>query len=256
MKYGLTIGVDRYNRPGNDLAGCVNDARDWATALRERGFEVGELHDAEATGANIRIAIAGALARGRRGDTVVVVNSSHGSRVRDVSGDEPDRFDEVICPHDVFTAGPIVDDEIGVMLRARRYGVHVLFVPDSCFSGTVQRAVGDDRVTRGGTARFLPPAEFAQALANNPRPVVSARGKALAVPVLLAACREDQVAYEAQIGGRRNGAFTRAALDTLRSQPRNYRTWLQQIRRRLTAGGFDQEPQLMGAAWQQWRRVL
>ena len=36
----------------------------------------------------------------------------HGSQVRDLDGDEEDGYDEVICPLDFKTAGPIVDDEM------------------------------------------------------------------------------------------------------------------------------------------------
>lgn len=255
MKYALTIGVDRYDEPGNDLAGCVNDALDWAAALRARGFSVVELHNADATGQNVRAAIGSMVATAKTGDTVVLVNSSHGSRVRDVGGDEPDRFDEVLCPHDVFSRGPILDDEIDALLRVRRFGVHVVFLPDSCYSGTLQRAVGHPMRARDAAARFLPPELFADAMPRR-QLVTDVPARRRPAAVLLAACREDQVAWEAEIGGRRNGAFTRAALDALALRPRSYRAWLAAIRRRLAAGRFDQEPQLQAAPWQRWRRVL
>lgn len=55
-KYALTVGINKYGS-GSDLAGCVNDAHDWATALKTRGFEVAELIDKQATGANMVAAI-------------------------------------------------------------------------------------------------------------------------------------------------------------------------------------------------------
>ena len=39
-KRALCIGINDYPGTGSDLAGCVNDANDWAEALAGRGFEV------------------------------------------------------------------------------------------------------------------------------------------------------------------------------------------------------------------------
>ena len=41
----LTVGCNTYDVPGNDLAGCVNDALDWRAELGRRGFEVEALHE-------------------------------------------------------------------------------------------------------------------------------------------------------------------------------------------------------------------
>ncbi len=62
------------------------------------------------------------------GDRVVFHFAGHGSRVPDLSGDEPDGLDEVLLPADVRTfepdgkrvPGAILDDEVGVRLRAIR----------------------------------------------------------------------------------------------------------------------------------------
>ncbi|MGE5839594.1 MAG: caspase family protein, partial [Deltaproteobacteria bacterium] len=37
-KRALCIGINDYPGTGSDLAGCVNDANDWAVLLKKRGF--------------------------------------------------------------------------------------------------------------------------------------------------------------------------------------------------------------------------
>lgn len=68
----LCIGINDYPGTDSDLAGCVNDASDWAAALRKRGFQVAMLRDRQATGAAIRKAIRDLLAHCRPGDLALV----------------------------------------------------------------------------------------------------------------------------------------------------------------------------------------
>jgi hypothetical protein len=79
------------------------------------------------------------IGRARAGDLVVVQYSGHGSFVPDRDGDEPDGLDECLCPWDVATQGPIVDDELAAIYKDRPRGVRLLMVSDSCHSGTVAR---------------------------------------------------------------------------------------------------------------------
>ncbi len=65
--------------------------------------------------------------------------SGHGSQVADVSGDEIDKKDETICPHDFAEAGMIKDDDFRSMLRDLPEGVNLDVFLDSCHSGTGTR---------------------------------------------------------------------------------------------------------------------
>src|SRR5688572_8058072 len=127
----LCIGINDYPGTGSDLAGCVNDARDWTKALRARGFTVATLLDRKATGRGMREAIAATLARARRGDLVVIQFSGHGSFVPDADGDEPDGRDECLCPYDVRARGPITDDELFQLYSDREPGVKLVILSDS-----------------------------------------------------------------------------------------------------------------------------
>ncbi len=46
----LCVGINDYPGTDSDLAGCANDAADWAAALRKRGFELFSARPAGGTG--------------------------------------------------------------------------------------------------------------------------------------------------------------------------------------------------------------
>ncbi len=78
-KQGLCIGINNYPGTENDLAGCVNDANDWAEALSARGFAVEKLLDRKATGEGIRKPIKAMITEAKKGDLLVIQYSGHGS---------------------------------------------------------------------------------------------------------------------------------------------------------------------------------
>ena len=49
----ICVGINDYPGTNMDLAGCVNDAKDWQALLERRGYRVDALHDREATRARI-----------------------------------------------------------------------------------------------------------------------------------------------------------------------------------------------------------
>ena len=138
-KRALCVGINDYPGTGNDLAGCVNDANDWAAVLKKRGFTVEKMFNKKATGDAIRSAIKTLVTQAKRGDLVVVQYSGHGSYVPDEDGDEPDGTDECLCPYDITSKGPITDDEMFDLFSGRQQGVKVFMISDSCHSGTVAR---------------------------------------------------------------------------------------------------------------------
>jgi hypothetical protein len=58
--------------------------------------------------------------------------------VPDTNGDEIDGLDEALCPYDLQTGGgALIDDEINTLFSARKAGVRLVLISDSCHSGTV-----------------------------------------------------------------------------------------------------------------------
>ncbi len=62
----ICVGINDYPGTNMDLAGCVNDAKDWQALLERRGYRVDALHDREATRARIVDALRTAIRSDRR----------------------------------------------------------------------------------------------------------------------------------------------------------------------------------------------
>jgi hypothetical protein len=260
VKRALCIGINDYPGTGSDLAGCVNDAKDWAAALKRRGFTVQALIDKQATGASIRRAIKAILAQTKRGDLVVVQYSGHGSFVPDKDGDEPDGTDECLCPYDVKTKGPITDDELYDLYSPRQQGVKVFMISDSCHSGTVARfaPITTPPTIKGRNApqrkvRFLPPSVFLSgrkaARLGAQRAFRSSSPPGRYAALLMSGCQDTEYSYDAYFQGRPNGAFSFVALRALEAlRPKaTYRQWFDAIRKVLPSQQYPQRPNLYGS---------
>jgi hypothetical protein len=266
-KHALCIGINNYPGTDSDLAGCVNDANDWARELARRRFNVEKLLDGQATGKAMRSAIRGTVARATAGDLVVVQYSGHGSFVPDDDGDEPDGTDECLCPHDVRTKGPITDDELFELYSARPPGVRILMISDSCHSGTVARfaPVTTPPTMKGGHApqrkvRFLPPAVYLPrreaAKLGVRRCLRRSSPPGRYASLLMAGCQDTEYSYDAYFEGRPNGAFSFVALRALANLPAaaTYAQWFALIREALPSQQYPQTPNLYGSkSMKQWQ---
>ncbi len=257
----LCVGINKFkNLPsGNYLQGCVNDANDMASALKSfMGFkapDISMLTDAQATKAkimgNLKEMVKGA--KDGKYDYLIFSMSSHGTQVPDVGGDEPDRYDEAICPYDIAAAGNkwdpkhvIVDDELRDLFLQLPAGVLLEVWLDTCHSGTGLKAV-DLMMDR--KPRYLPPPTMKALIAvEDKRPRGLVRGlleKGIVQHILWAACRADQTSADANIAGDWHGAFTYYFCKELRAS-KNKLTRAQllaKIRAQLE-GGYNQVPQL------------
>lgn len=160
MPNALCIGINDYPGTGSDLAGCVNDAQDWAQMLTDREFSVSLMLDGEATRSEMIRAMTSIVTAAESGDTAVITYSGHGTWQPDDDGDEPDMRDEALCPHDLSTGGPLLDDDLFEIFAQRARGARVVFLSDSCHSGSVARIGPPLAEQERGRVRFLPPATF------------------------------------------------------------------------------------------------
>jgi hypothetical protein len=259
MKRSLHIGINDYPGTGNDLSGCVNDANDWREALEPRGFEATSYLDKEATKSNMFEAISKIVADTGRDDIAVITYSGHGTWVPDEDDDEVDGRDEALCPYDINEGQVLVDDELYDVFGGRKWGARIIFISDSCHSGTVAKvsnftlgAEGDQKMAQ--KIRFLAPEIYIrgnETLLKKALRVEKAkgRGKIRAASVLLSGCKDDEYSYDAWFNGRPNGAFTYVALKTLENLPDNaaYRNWYWKIREILPHVNYPQTPQLSGS---------
>jgi metacaspase-1 len=266
-KYALCIGINDYPGTGSDLAGCVNDARDWGAMLGKKGFSVAKLLDKKATGNGIRAAIKATLAQAVSGDLVVIQYSGHGSFVPDVDGEEPDGTDECICPYDINSKGEITDDELFNLYSAKQAGVKLLVVSDSCHSGSVSKFMaiatppsGKGRSTQRRRVRFLPPQAFLKgrrlARLGIRRASRSSGPPGRHAGLLMAGCQDHEYSYDAYFQGRPNGAFSFVALRALAKlgKTATYQNWFDAIRKVLPSQQYPQSPNLFGAkSMKRWK---
>ena len=287
-KKALLVGINNFVEPTWQLQGCINDTEEMQQLLAQYfGFkqqDIQVLHDAAATAQGIRTGLAWLLDDSRSGDVRVFHFSSHGTQVEDQSGDEWECKDEVIVPHDHDWNNPFRDDDLREIFDRIPAGVNFTFIADCCHSGTIQKALFDNKVEF--TPRYLtPPPEITRAIADKvrrrdeeadawaatqlaemlkaipPQQWAAKMKEYLAllrrrfrenrygvVPsgrhVLLAACEDRQTAADARIEGTFRGAFTWALGKALKAAKGNL-TYGQLITRTgANLANYDQLPQL------------
>ena len=254
MNKALCIGI---NYPGTNmqLSGCVNDAKDWSKALKARGFVVATLLDAKATGNAMRKAFANIVANTEVGDNILIQYSGHGTYVPDTNGDEPDGRDEALVPFDVMDNGPLIDDEIYSIFRKKKTGSKIIFISDSCHSGTVLRAFGGPLPCLG-VRKFLPPAKFLSkaTMKKIPKDFENISEDDFGfrdisgILLLFAGCQDMEYSMDANFNDRPNGAFTYFALKALKDMlpGSTYSDWFKRIKTYLPSSDYQQTPNLYG----------
>lgn len=142
----LIIGINTYEGD-NALEGCRTDAENMERVVEEvwgyKSSQIKTLFDKKATRKAILDAFDDWLIRDTRsGDRVFFYFSGHGMQIPDEDGDEEDGIDEAFCP--VEMKDMITDDEINNRLK-KLSGRQVIFVADSCHSGTTTRALNTNK---------------------------------------------------------------------------------------------------------------
>ncbi len=260
QRHALLVGVENY--PGGEkarLVGCLLDVQLFGSTLLEKHSfardNVFVATDAKATRAGILSALEQMLGRVKRGDLFVLYYTGHGtvfpdqdSELRDetqvitpVGSNGPlptGRYDNALVPFDASqnTSGKpwgnlILDDELHVIFaRFAAAGCNVVFVSDSCYSGSLARDLGDDDFQ----PKYLPPAQLpAQSTNRSARPALTelvAQDKAPDYQgrVLVFGSSSDT---QPSIATKKGSLFTLALTEVLRSQPRiSYQQLFQQVR--------------------------
>lgn len=256
----LLVGINRYQLPGADLQGCVNDVTNLRDCLiKYFGATAGNIRvltDARATRSAILDGLKWLIKDAKAGDQLLFHYSGHGSQIRDLDGDEvKDHMDEVLCPHDMtWDKGFITDDELDTLFRELPKGVNLEVLLDSCHSGTGTRELAalaqlpQEQYLR---PRFLiPPVDIATRADDDLDTTrllrATATTKRKTVPVLFAGCRDSQTSADAWLGGSYSGAFTyylcKHIRDTQGQLPRG--ELITRLRASLRHAGFSQVPQL------------
>ncbi|PHH87282.1 hypothetical protein CDD83_9073 [Cordyceps sp. RAO-2017] len=277
----LLIGINYFGQRGQ-LRGCINDVRNMTSYLAEHfGYKREDmviLTDdqqnpmSQPTKQNILRAMHWLVKDARPNDSLFFHYSGHGGQTKDLDGDEPDGYDEVIYPVDFRQTGHITDDEMHrIMVRPLQAGVRLTAIFDSCHSGTaldlpyiystqgILKAPNLAKEAGQGLLGVI--SSYSQGdlggVANN---IVSffkkatsgeeAHSRALATKtspadvVMLSGSKDDQTSADATIASQATGAMSWAFVTALRKNPQqSYVQLLNSIRDEL-ATKYTQKPQL------------
>lgn len=215
--HALVIGIDDYQSRGGalpDLRGAVNDARDIAAALRERGAaEVRVLLNGDAHRDAIFENWYALKARARPGDTLLLSFAGHGAQEPErIPGSEADGLDEVTvlggfrpdAPHNYQR----IFDYEWRRLVAEAGDYRVILVFDACHSGTMNRPLQlPELPTR---LRFGEYGTIDQDTVPLPMPgeLSGAPPGTLAHETYIGATLDEQVAIELKLDGQWRGALS------------------------------------------------
>jgi hypothetical protein len=221
----LCVGIDQYGAP-YDLAGCVNDAMNWAKRLRALEFDVTTLHDRAASRGAILDSFGSLVRSARPGDVIVFQFAGHGTQVDDLDRDEDDSLDEAFCPADFAEGRLLIDDDIRAVVAGLQPGVNLTCFIDCCHSGTITRALvpggRPPSVPPGSRARYIPYSrdisnlhrafrESGTATVTAAEPTTRGATAAMLKEVCFSACQPHEVAYETAGAGQ----FTTRAMTVL-----------------------------------------
>ena len=257
----LCVGINWYQHfPPATLHGCVNDAHDMASLLKDvLGFKDSDITlmtDQAATKVDIlqelRRMVGGALAG--RYNHLVFSFSGYGTQVPDLNLDEFDRADDAFCPHDLARLGSgwdrdhlIVDDELHDLFVQLPSTVLLELFFDTCHSGM---GVGPMDLLMVRSPRYLAPPTvegFREIEYRHARPAhQKLLEKGLSHHILWTACHESQTAADALLEGAWHGAFTWHFCKEARASGNLFSRAkvLAKVRSDLHATHFTQTPQL------------
>ena len=277
-KYAVFVGINDYPGDENDLTGAVNDAKNFKKLLTTKfNFPAANttmLLDSAATRDNImsRINAYGALVG--PGDILVFQYSGHGTLFPDVYSDVIDEtkkisvdipmqdgtryqlpldyYDSAIVPWDADDKSSsrtwqnlILDDELYDMFsKITAKGATVVFVSDSCHSGTVGKG-------QQMKFRYMPTEKALgiKSLAELKKPDPSKQIKGT-TPIfnnryiVLSAARDNEVAWDGNDSTIPGGLFTSTLIGVINNSktPLTYGTLLSYVSPKMA--GENQHPQI------------
>lgn len=230
----LLIGIN-YVGTEHELRGCANDIKRLfefftrTAALRPENTRV--LSDAirgaaAPTKENMVRGLQWLVQDCQENDTLILCFSGHGMQVQDVSGDERDKYDEVMVPADYEEKGVVSDDDMQTYLKQLQgTGAVLVGLFDCCHSGTVLDLPHE--IAYAGKRIPASTPQPGPLFADNEWPsefhVVTSTAKAPTAPdvILFSSCLDSQTSADAYISRKFQGASTFCLMDTLSARAGN-----------------------------------
>lgn len=271
--YALLIGINHYesNRLYRSLNGAVGDInlvddylkktvhpkRTWK--LISPNPDVSDVRASQEmpTYENIIKAFNEITETAQSGDLVYIHYSGHGGRAittyQEIKGEG--QYDEAIVPMDIGNEEDryIRDVEMTTLLkRMTDKSLVVTVILDSCHSGGATR--GDSDIRSGEEEDNSPRSPVSSSILGISREELienwkkAVEGPQARDPVVLAACRPTEFAYETIFEGKKNGALTYWMIDTLKSSGSGltFKSLSDRIAVKVQSKFRDQYPMLLG----------
>ncbi len=265
-KFALLVGINQYQYQKN-LNGAVNDVHNMKSILINRfGFtddakHIRVLTNEQATRRAILNELQQHLIANANQQSIIVFHySGHGSRLKDINGDETDGYDETIVPYDSSHVAPnpnqdITDDELNLLLETlSNKSPNVTFIFDSCHSGSAIRGSG---LSRTVTADQRVPPKRAYNTVIQTQTVNEGKNDLRphdARYALISGAAADELSYELEVDGKAYGAMSWFLADEIRKAKANatYRDIMEKVLNRVNEKYRSQHPQLEGPGQDQY----
>ncbi|MFA7219754.1 MAG: caspase family protein [Synergistaceae bacterium] len=242
-KLAFCTGINDYPGSGNDLQGCVNDAKEWADLLSGvYGYKVTTRLNKKVSYGSYTEIFGNMIADSRAGDNIVGTYSGHGTNVPDQNGDESDGRDEALCLYD----GYLIDDCIREMFKNLHPEATLTFISDSCHSASVTRAFMSTMYSKNPPRiRYMPPEDGFMGDINPNSKLFHPEENMN--HILISGCQANEYSYDAYMGGRYHGAMTFNGINILRRYPTiTYDNFYKKLRNELPSDSYPQSPSLEG----------
>ena len=247
---GLDFVDEQHYGATHTLPFCTNDAKAMEAIASQIGYESYVLLNENATSHRFFYFLSEASASLEMDDILFISFSGHGSLVKDINGDEEDGSDETL----VFFDRMVVDDELYQRWNKFKKGVRILFISDSCHSGTITKELykslwGDlfhqqqkRDEDKGMNKVYLRNKDmYDSQLIDIP---AHPKTPVMCSVLLLSACQEDQVAAATGSEGSVLSPFTEILLDSWADGrfEGNYKDFYSIIRKEIRRLNLRQRP--------------
>lgn len=238
----LLFAINKYGG-GNNLQGCLNDQLDVEAKLNSMfpGFDIRKFKDTEVTTQKFISELDSAIAVLQTGDVLLVHYSGHGTQIPTNDSSEPDKYNEALY----LINGPLPDKTLNKSLQKIPSGAIVVLAFDSCFSGTVTRAMRLGLMEEHPTkSKFyqMPGVPIMEMAIDKIGKDKSYNMKWLC----FSGCSASQTSADAYISSRYCGAFTHYWLKSLVSNSISNIQWQNNLDNYLPSQEFEQDPELEG----------
>ncbi len=247
-KRALLVGIN-YVGTGNELHGCINDSNNMQSLLSSSEFnDIVMVLEKDATTTGILSALNNLVSGAVPGDVIVFHYSGHGSQLP--SNNEPDGFEEIICPIDLNWMDKVITDaNLRDIFNKVPNGVNTTIILDCCHAGTGLDQTETYTVDTGPSSRYLtPPADVIANLHDRSLVNWQTSKDINATAMLVAACHANQTSSDTVIDGVPQGAATGALIKSVKANSKiSYKTLITEMTSFMITNHYSQIPELDGS---------